>query len=217
MTVGTKLWYGPKRMSPKECPKGPCERSIQKDIQMTDLHTNTNWLTYTQTLTDWPTHKPWLIDLLTNTDWPTYTQTMTDWRTHKPWQTDVHTNHDWLHTNHDWLTHTQTLTDWPTHKPWRLWKHTVSPNTMKNLQVAFLDLLPTQGPRVMPAKTFGWPWRKICPWTTIIQPRLNIYCWTNKTWNKSKFSAVDLAKRSFHTFLLLPLIIIMMIILRSEW
>ena len=155
-------------------------------------------------MTDRPTHRQWLTDIHTNHDWPTrkpwltYTQTMADWPTHKHWL------------------YTQTLIDWPTYKPWRQWKHTVSPNTMKNLQVAFLDLLPTQGPWVTPTKSFGWSWRRICPWTTIIQPSLNIYCWTNKTWNKSKFSAVDLAKRSFHSFLLLPLII-MMIILRREW
>ena len=178
-------------------------------------------------MTDWPTHKHWLTDLLTNHDWLTYSQTMTDWPTHKHWLTDLDANNDWpthkpwlidLHTNQDWFTYTQTLTDWPTHKPWRLWKHTVSPNTMKNLQVAFLHLLPTQGPLVTPSKTSGWPWGRKCPSTAIIQSRFNIYCWTNKTCNKSKFSAVDLAKRSFHTFLLLPLIIIIMtIILRREW
>ena len=139
MTVGTKLWYGPKRMSPKECPKGPCGRSIQKDIQMTDLHTNTDWptytqtmtdvhtnhdwLTYTQTMTDWPTHKHWLTDLHTDHDRLTYTQTMTDlhtnhdWPVHKPWVIDLHTNIDWLHTNHDGCESTQSV---PTR--WRICK-----------------------------------------------------------------------------------------------
>ena len=107
----------------KEWPKGPCERSIQKDIQMTDLHTNTNWLTYSQTLTDRPTHRQWLM----------YTQTMTDWPTHKRWLTDLHTDNDWLtykpwltdvHSNQNWQTYTQTMTDWRTHKPWLIYLHT---------------------------------------------------------------------------------------------
>ena len=100
------------------------QKSARKDSAKERYKRTYKWLTYTQTLTDRPTHKPWLIDLLTNTDWPTYTQTMTDWRTHKPWltytqtMTDLHTNHDWLtytqtltlHTNTDWLTYTQTMT-----------------------------------------------------------------------------------------------------------
>ena len=78
------------------------QKSDRKDRAKDRYERTYKWLTYTQTLTDWRTHKPWLTDLLTNTDLTTYTQTMTDWRTHKPWLI-------YLYTNTGWLTYTQTL------------------------------------------------------------------------------------------------------------